>query len=105
MKKLILLISVVCIFSSLLVGCKSKEDIKIDIEIGTPREEVLELLGEPQGTLFGFYGDIYIIDNSEIIVYTDNDYKYAYFIDDVSESSASKFMAKHSNRQSGCFGG
>ncbi len=69
MKKLILLIIVICISITLLLGCKSKETIKTDIKIGTPRNEVIELLGEPQGTLFGYYGDIYIIDNSKVIVY------------------------------------
>nr|WP_312578010.1 hypothetical protein [Sedimentibacter sp.] len=69
MKKLILLIIAICISITLLLGCKSKETIKTDIKIGTPRNEVIELLGEPQGTLFGNYGDIYIIDNSKVIVY------------------------------------
>ena len=70
MNKFILILIAICISTSLLVGCISKvNDTNIDIKIGTPRKEVIELLGEPQGTLSGFYGDIYKMDNSKIIIY------------------------------------
>lgn len=46
-----------------------EESIKVGIEIGTPHTEVIKLLGETQGTLSGFYGDVCKIDNSEVVVY------------------------------------
>lgn len=73
MNKLVLLIIAISISASILMGCNSKDSTRIDIEIGTPRTEVIELYGEPQGTLSGFFGDIYKIDNSEVIVYYEVD--------------------------------
>ena len=42
------------------------------IAVGTPIDEVHEILGEPDGMLSGFWGDIYLLDNgNEVIIYYD----------------------------------
>ena len=47
-----------------------------DVVIGTHQDEVHRVLGEPSGTLSGFYGDIYMLDNgTQIIVYYTDDQK------------------------------
>jgi hypothetical protein len=43
-------------------------------ETPVPREEIIEILGEPNGSLSGFYGDIFNINSeTRIIIYYDTD--------------------------------
>ncbi len=64
-------ITIMGTFMLLLAGCKSKQATEIDIKIGTTRTEIIEMLGEPIGSLSGFYGEIFEVDGSEIVVYYD----------------------------------
>lgn len=60
----------------ILSGCSEKKSISIEnfseIEVGTPQDEIHKKFGDPSGMLFGFWGDIYKIDDTKaIIVYYD----------------------------------
>lgn len=63
------------IFTLAEVNQSTKEELDENL-IGISREELLSIWGEPDGTLSGFWGDIWQLDNEtdkSIIVYYDND--------------------------------
>ncbi|MGF7144890.1 beta-lactamase regulating signal transducer with metallopeptidase domain [Anaerotaenia torta] len=52
-----------------------------DVRIGMPREDVQEIMGEPVGMLFGFFGDIYLLENgSQITIYYDSEALVSYIL-------------------------
>lgn len=54
-----------------------------DIEIGMTQQQVHEGLGEPQGSLSGLYGDIYLVDEKRIVIYYDFDEEKGYPVTDI----------------------
>lgn len=53
-----------------------------DIHVGTPREAVLKMMGEPDYMLSGFYGDGYDLDGSHLIFYYDGDGRVQWIVKD-----------------------
>ncbi len=70
MKKMLLL-GCLLVF---LVGCAKGEPTITDyqsVEVGTKQEKVHKRFGEPDSTLSGLYGDIYVVEDKQVIIYYD----------------------------------
>ena len=86
MKKCVSIVLALVIMTVLLSSCMASFPTKERVAAQT-REEATELLknktakeiydnwGEPDGTLSGFYGDIYICNDKNIVIYYDADSK------------------------------
>lgn len=64
--------SLVAIIAVLLIVWSPQDDAQVsykDIKVGMTQEEVYNTVGQPQGSLSGLYGDIYLIGEKRVIVY------------------------------------
>jgi hypothetical protein len=70
------------IFNIFMIFNRGEADIVADTYLiavtGTPREEVINALGEPDSSLSGFYGDMYLIGSRRLTIYYNANSKISY---------------------------
>lgn len=86
MKKSALFLFTLLIVTILLSSCTASFPSKKDVALLTreeatvllkdkTKEEIHDNWGEPDGTLSGFYGDIYVCNGKSVVIYYDADSK------------------------------
>lgn len=56
------------------------------IKIGTEKNKIHEQFGEPHNTLFGMHGDIYIVEDKQIVIYYGFENEVSYLVTEVKIS-------------------
>lgn len=78
--------SLVAVIALLLIVWSPQEDTPMsykDIKVGMTQEEVYNTVGQPQGSLSGLYGDIYLINEKRVIVYYEFDEEKGHPVTDI----------------------